>query len=46
MTMKKNYTIVAVVRAVDAGDLVITHGCGDIDLLNEQIGLHGDTKEK
>lgn len=25
MTMKKNYTIVAVVRAVDAGDLVITH---------------------
>ena len=28
------------------GDLVITHGCGDIDLLNEQISLHGDTKEK
>ena len=27
------------------GDLVITHGCGDIDLLNEQISLHGDTKE-
>ena len=26
-----------------AGDLVITHGCGDIDLLNEQIALHGDT---
>ena len=25
MTMKKNYTIVAVVRAVGAGDLVITH---------------------
>ncbi len=26
------------------GDVVITHGCGDIDLLNEQIALHGDTK--
>ena len=26
-----------------AGDLVITHGCGDIDLLNEQIAAHGDT---
>ena len=26
-----------------AGDVVITHGCGDIDLLNEQIALHGDT---
>ncbi|MEE1017464.1 MAG: hypothetical protein U0L27_07330 [Ruminococcus sp.] len=25
MTMKKNYTIIAVVRAVGAGDLVITH---------------------
>ena len=25
------------------GDVVITHGCGDIDLLNEQIALHGDT---
>ena len=25
------------------GDLVITHGCGDIDLLNEQIAEHGDT---
>jgi UDP-N-acetylmuramate--alanine ligase len=25
------------------GDLVITHGCGDIDLLNEQIASHGDT---
>ena len=28
-----------------AGDLMISHGCGDIDLLNEQILLHGDTKE-
>jgi len=27
------------------GDLVITLGCGDIDLLNEQIALQGDTKE-
>lgn len=27
-----------------AGDLIITHGCGDIDLLNEQISAHGDTK--
>ena len=27
------------------GDLVVTHGCGDIDLLNEQIALHGNTKE-
>lgn len=27
-----------------AGDLMISHGCGDIDLLNEQIALHGDTK--
>jgi UDP-N-acetylmuramate--alanine ligase len=26
------------------GDLVITLGCGDIDLLNEQIALHGDTR--
>ena len=26
------------------GDIVVTHGCGDIDLLNEQIALHGDTK--
>ncbi len=25
------------------GDLVITLGCGNIDLLNEQIALHGDT---
>lgn len=27
------------------GDLVISHGCGDIDLLNEQIRDHGDTRE-
>ncbi len=27
------------------GDLMISHGCGDIDLLNEQIALHGDTKK-
>ncbi|MCQ2437242.1 MAG: UDP-N-acetylmuramate--L-alanine ligase [Clostridia bacterium] len=26
------------------GDLMISHGCGDIDLLNEQIMIHGDTK--
>ncbi len=26
------------------GDLMISHGCGDIDLLNEQIANHGDTK--
>ena len=26
------------------GDIMISHGCGDIDLLNEQIALHGDTK--
>lgn len=25
------------------GDVMISHGCGDIDLLNEQIALHGDT---
>ncbi len=25
------------------GDLMISHGCGDIDLLNEQIARHGDT---
>ena len=25
------------------GDLMISHGCGDIDLLNEQIAKHGDT---
>ena len=26
------------------GDLMISHGCGDIDLLNEQIAAHGDTE--
>ena len=26
------------------GDIMISHGCGDIDLLNEQIALHGDTR--
>lgn len=26
-----------------AGDLMVSHGCGDIDLLNEQIARHGDT---
>ena len=26
-----------------SGDLMISHGCGDIDLLNEQIAKHGDT---
>ena len=26
-----------------AGDVMISHGCGDIDLLNEQIALHGDS---
>ena len=26
------------------GDLMISHGCGDIDLLNEQIAQHGDTQ--
>ena len=25
------------------GDSVVTHGCGDIYLLNEQIALHGDS---
>ena len=25
-----------------SGDLMISHGCGDIDLLNEQIATHGD----
>ena len=25
------------------GDVVVTLGCGDIDLLNEQILIHGDT---
>lgn len=29
-----------------AGDLVITMGCGDINLLNEQIRGHGDSKGK
>lgn len=29
-----------------AGDIMISHGCGDIDLLNEQIALHGDTNAK
>lgn len=29
-----------------AGDLVITHGCGDIDLLNEQIMKRGDTNKE
>jgi D-arabinose 5-phosphate isomerase GutQ len=28
------------------GDVMISHGCGDIDLLNEQIALHGDTPAK
>jgi len=28
------------------GDIMISHGCGDIDLLNEQIALHGDTPRK
>lgn len=28
------------------GDLVITLGCGNIDLLNEQIALHGDTTKR
>ena len=27
-----------------AGDLMVSHGCGDIDLLNEQIATHGDTE--
>jgi hypothetical protein len=26
--------------------VMISHGCGDIDLLNEQIALHGDTPAK
>ena len=26
------------------GDIMISHGGGDIDLLNEQIAIHGDTK--
>ena len=29
-----------------SGDVMISHGCGDIDLLNEQIALHGDTPSK
>lgn len=29
----------------EAGDLVITLGCGNIDLLNEQIAKHGDTQK-
>ena len=29
-----------------AGDVMISHGCGNIDLLNEQIALHGDTPAK
>lgn len=28
-----------------AGDLVLTMGCGDINLLNEQMQQHGDTKK-
>lgn len=27
-----------------AGDIALSMGCGNIDLLNEQIALHGDTK--
>ncbi len=27
------------------GDLVLTMGCGDINLLNEQMALHGDTNK-
>lgn len=27
-----------------SGDLMVSHGCGDIDLLNEQIAQHGDTQ--
>lgn len=26
------------------GDVMVSHGCGDIDLLNEQIAAHGDTR--
>ncbi|MBE5774219.1 MAG: UDP-N-acetylmuramate--L-alanine ligase [Clostridiales bacterium] len=29
-----------------SGDLMVSHGCGDIDLLNEQIALHGDTPKE
>ena len=28
-----------------SGDLMVSHGCGDIDLLNEQIARHGDTEQ-
>ena len=28
------------------GDIMVSHGCGDIDLLNEQIALHGDTRRE
>ena len=28
------------------GDIMISHGCGDIDLLNEQIAAHGDTRHE
>ena len=28
------------------GDLVLTMGCGDINLLNEQMSKHGDTKDR
>jgi len=28
-----------------AGDVVVTLGCGDIDLLNEQIAEHGDSEK-
>lgn len=27
-----------------SGDIMVSHGCGDIDLLNEQIAAHGDTQ--
>lgn len=27
-----------------SGDLMVSHGCGDIDLLNEQIAAHGDRR--
>ena len=27
------------------GDLVLTMGCGNINLLNEQMQQHGDTKK-
>lgn len=29
----------------EPGDVVVTLGCGDIDLLNEQIARHGDTQK-